>query len=219
MSSWLVLQLADSAFPTGGFAHSGGLEAAVHLGEVTQASLQAHVRQMVWQAGLAALPLVHAGAEAPERLVELDKTCHAFLTSHIANRASRTQGRAFVSTCARIFEISELLRLDQAVRARTIHGHLAPVFGAALRALEVPVLDAERLFLHQTLRSATSAAVRLGLVGPHEAQRLQRDLGPLAEEVLMACRELSVDSLAQPAPLLDLFGTLHDGLYARLFQS
>ena len=31
---WLLWQLADSAFPTGGFAHSGGLEAAWQHGEV-----------------------------------------------------------------------------------------------------------------------------------------------------------------------------------------
>ena len=28
VDSWLVWQIADSGFPTGGFAHSGGLEAA-----------------------------------------------------------------------------------------------------------------------------------------------------------------------------------------------
>jgi hypothetical protein len=35
---WLVWQLADSALPTGGFAHSGGLEAAWQHGEVRQSS-------------------------------------------------------------------------------------------------------------------------------------------------------------------------------------
>ena len=34
-NQWLLWQLADSAFPTGGFAHSGGLEAAWQNGEVS----------------------------------------------------------------------------------------------------------------------------------------------------------------------------------------
>ena len=33
---WMVLQLADSAFPTGGFAHSAGLEAAAQAGEIVR---------------------------------------------------------------------------------------------------------------------------------------------------------------------------------------
>jgi urease accessory protein len=220
MGSWLVLQLADSAFPTGGFAHSSGLEAAAQLGEVKGADgARAFFEQALWQAGLGALPFVRAAHEDPSALPEHDALCHAFLSSHVANRASRTQGRAFVSTAARSFSLPRLTELHDAVAKRALHGHLAPLFGAALRALDLPSDDAMRLHLHTTLRGVASAAVRLGLAGPHEAQEMQFSMAPQMERVLHACRALPLSEIAQPSPLLDLFGALHDRLYARLFLS
>ena len=101
---WTVLQLADSAFPTGGFAHSAGLEAAAQAGEVEGPDAVARfTRDAVWQAGWGALPLVRGVFDDPASLPLLDARTEAFLVNHVANRASRTQGRALLSTAARVF--------------------------------------------------------------------------------------------------------------------
>jgi urease accessory protein len=216
---WRVLQLADSAFPTGGFAHSGGLEAAVQQGEVRgRAGMERFVRELLWQAGHGALPLLGAAHREPGALPALDARAEAFLTSHVANRASRTQGRAFLDTCARIFP-EPVGPLREAARAAGVRFHHAPLFGAVLRALEVELPEAQQLFLSLTLRGALSAAVRLSVLGIHESHQLQHQCAPLLDAVLEACAGLGVESLAQTAPLLDLLGSTHDRLYSRLFLS
>ncbi len=214
---WMLLQLADSAFPTGGFAHSAGLEAASQAGEIDSVDgVRRFAREAVWQAGWGALPLVRGAFAGPDALPRLDARADAFLANHVANRASRTQGRAFLQTAARVFP--ERTAQVQA-RAAGLKLHLAPIWGAAVSALGVPLADAQRLLLWSTARNVLSAAVRLGLVGTHEAQALLAGLGPLLDEVHAACGELEVDALAQPAPLLDLIQGTHDRLYSRLFQS
>jgi urease accessory protein len=85
--------------------------------------------------------------------------------------------------------------------------------------MAVPRDDALRIYLFVTLRGILSACVRLGLVGPHQGQRLQSEHGPTLDEVLASCRALRVDQAATTAPMHDVFAALHDRLYARLFQS
>jgi len=215
---WRILQLADSAFPTGGFAHSAGLEAAVHFGEVpTSARLEAYVRAYIWNVGNTSLPFVTAAHEQPHSLPTLDLLCDATLTNHVTNRASRTQGRAFLTTCKRVF--AEPSIVDLASRVRGSPSHLAPAFGAALRTLEVPCADARFLFAFVSMRGLLSAAVRIGVAGTHQAQRIQRDLGPILDEVLEACANLRPSESATVAPIADLVAATHDRIYSRLFQS
>ncbi|MBL9138855.1 MAG: hypothetical protein JNK85_23505 [Verrucomicrobiales bacterium] len=211
-TDWLVWQWVDSAFPTGGFAHSAGLEAAWQLGEIDgRRGLGAFLEASLQQAGPAGLPFVMAAHRQPSDLPMLDLRCDAWLTNHVANRASRLQGRALWTAVERAFL--------PAAGSAPAPGHLAPVFGAMLARLGVGADRAASLFLFQHLRSLLSAAVRLGVVGPLEAQRLQHRLGPLGQSIAHRFREASLDDLAQTAPLLDLWQGAQDRLYSRLFQS
>jgi urease accessory protein len=215
---WVVWQLADSAFPTGGFAHSLGLEAAWQAGEVPdEQRFRQVLRDVIGQAGHAHLPLVSAAHEAPARLSELDALCDVFVVNPVANRASRVQGRALLSTCSRVWPSPAIEALRAA--AAPLCGHQAPLLGALFAALGVPLLTTQRLALFMTARGVLSAAVRLGLVGPYAAQRLQVAGAADLAAVLARCRDLREDDLAQTAPLLDILQAGHDRLYSRLFQS
>jgi urease accessory protein len=228
MSTWRVLQLADSAFPTGGFAHSGGLEAALHAGTASAATLGSFVVDTITATAHASLPIVGAAwhADGP-RLTELDAFTAATLWSHVAARASRTQGRAWIDVTARAFspfgEASRgqpvLVELRRRVIAETQPGHLAPMFGAVARALDVAHDDAYRMFLHLTVRGLLSAAVRLGTIGPTEAQAVHGRIAPALEDALELARALTIADVAQTAPLTELVQAGHDRLYTRLFQT
>jgi urease accessory protein len=218
MSDWLIWQLADSAFPTGGFAHSNGLEAAWQNGEVAdEPALRQFVGDVVLQAGHAAMPLVTAAWRDPERLEELDELCDAFLTNTVANRASRAQGRAWLATWVRVYPGKALAELDR--RARSLRIHYAPAVGVTCRALDVPLSTTQRLLLHFTIRGVLAAAVRLGLVGAYRAQRLQLAAAAGMDRVLERCGDLDDRDVAHTAPILDLLQASHDRLYSRLFQS
>lgn len=213
--SWLLLQLTDGAFPSGGFAHSAGLEASLHLRGI--GDLEPFVDELLWQAGRAALPFVLRATIAPGELAALDELYDATVTSHVANRASRAQGRALAAAASRVFEREEVRRIGDYARSEIAHH--PPIFGALFGALGVPAADAAVAYLHGVLRSGVSAAVRLGIVGPLEAQQIQASRARVLDAILATCSALDVEDAAQTSPLLEIFGALHDRLDGRLFQS
>ena len=218
MSDWLTWQVVDSAFPTGVFAHSWGLEAAWQQGEVEGiGALQRFLEAVILQTGHATLPLLNAAYQEPAALETLDALADAFLLNTVANRASRVQGRTFAGTAARIWPSAAMTALRRRVELGP--GHVAPVSGAAMRAIGLSLDASQRVALFGAARGVLTAAVRLGIIGSYEAQRLQYRVVPWLDTVAIQCAGLSPDDLAQTSPLVDLWQAAHDRLYSRLFQS
>jgi len=218
MSDWLTWQVVDSAFPTGAFAHSFGLESAWQQGEVEDLdALGRFLQGSVLQAGHATLPLLNSAYQHPEHLVALDELSDVFLVNAVANRASRIQGRALVATAARIWPSEAMVALRTLAQANC--AHVAPWSGATFRALGLPLATAQRVALFGAARAVLTSAVRLGITGSFEAQRMQHASAWWLEEVAERCGTLTADDLVQTAPIIDILQAGHDRLYSRLFQS
>src|SRR5947207_13307136 len=157
MSEWLTWQIVDSAFPTGVFAHSWGLEAAWQQGEVDDLdALRVFLEASIQQTGHASLPLVNDAFRSPDQLEALDGLADAFLLNAVANHASRIQGRTLLGTAGRIWPSEALTALQ--TRADATRAHVAPLSGATFRAIGLPLATAQKVVLYGTARGVLSAA-------------------------------------------------------------
>jgi urease accessory protein len=229
------LQIADSAFPTGAFAYSSGLEALARAGRfpsmrALEDYLDAHLRQ----AGAFDLAFVAAAHDAHDPTA-FDALCvewDATLWNTAMRTASLRQARAFLDALGDTFPNAgiEALRkqrtqaeavaaLDaQTARAETLH--FALVLGRALALLGASREQSCCLYLHGIIRDQAAAAVRLGLVGPRAGQELQARAMRGATERLGDASALPAPHAARrTAPLVETGQGGHDFLYSRLFQN
>lgn len=230
-SEWILWQLLDSAFPTGGFAHSGGLEAAWQHGEVpNRAALSSFLQAAIWQLGRSSLPFVVAAFREPQRLEDWDAEYHAFTSNHVANRASRMQGRATWLAVHRMLSATTASKAaSDGSGPRRFPAplppnapalcHLPPVFGFLFQHLGQRLEVSPKAYVFSYLRSLLAAAVRLNCIGPMEAQAVQLELAPIAQSVVDACAWLPISEAAQTSPLIEIWQGGQDRLYSRLFQS
>lgn len=225
VSLFRVLALSDSGFPAGGFAHSGGLEAAASFGATREPEdVRAFVEDTIDQAACAQGPALVAayraaadGIDLARVLRDLDALVDARTSGAVTNRASRTQGRTFFGTASGIFP-AETAPLAAAVKDLP-YVHHAPVFGATMAALAIPLERAVSVYLFGQARGVLSAAVRLGLVGPSEGQTILDALGERLSAATTIAITTPLAEAANVSPLLELRAQLHDALYARLFLS
>lgn len=201
-----------------------GLEAAWHLGLVARGvgrPVAVVARELLDSATAISLPFVRGahGATTAAAFGEVDRWCDACMLNGVAARASRMQGAALLATAAKSFPSPTIVAVRSAAKDHELPLNHACVFGLVCREQGISADDACRMFAFVTLRAIVNAAVRLGIIGPLEAQRVQRLLATDAEAACTVHGSKSMGDACTTFPLLDLVQGLHDRLDARLFNS
>jgi len=217
-----ALLLADARFPSGSHAHSGGLEAAVGAGRVTDlAGLAVFLEGRLRTAGLVeaslAAAVVARGGGAP--WTELDREAVARTASPALRATSRRLGRQLVRAAGIVWPHPVLGRVTA---SSPPEGPLSAIalgavgIAAGLRAHDVALVGA-----HQCVAGPAAAAVRLLGLDPVAVQALVARLdleGTAATAVAAAARPLA--ELPGPsATLLELEAEVHARQEVRLFAS
>ncbi|XP_023545319.1 urease accessory protein F [Cucurbita pepo subsp. pepo] len=221
---WSQWQLLDSILPTGGFAHSFGLEAAIQARIVSQPEdLKTFVIHLLDNTGSLLLPFVHSTTLSPdlETWEKNDRFLNAILTNEVSRKASVTQGSALMRVAAIVFsEISSLKAMrETSTGTGAVSFHHAPIFGLICGLLGWDSTMSQRAYLFITLRDVISAATRLNLVGPLGAAVLQHQLALVAEDTLKKWMNRPVEEACQTVPLLETVQGCHTYLFSRLFCS
>ncbi|KAI3695014.1 hypothetical protein L1987_78002 [Smallanthus sonchifolius] len=221
---WSKWQLLDSILPTGGFAHSFGLEAAMQARIVSHPEdLQSYIIHTLENTGSLLLPFVHSASTSPDFQTwrQLDMILDATLTNEVSRRASVSQGSALMRVSSSVFsEISSLKTMrNESLSNGDACFHHAPAFGLVCGLVGLDSETCQRAYMFITMRDIISAATRLNLVGPLGAAVLQHQVSFVAEELLKKWKNRGVDEACQTSPLLDTVQGCHSYLFSRLFCS
>jgi urease accessory protein len=214
---WL-LQTNDSAYPSGAYAHSFGLEELAASGTVkTAADLETFLTRQILPALLAfEIPFfarAHAAATAmdAETLLTLDAELDAWRIPSEIRDASRRIGSQRLDLLATLAP-SPLVTQIRSAAPRCHH-----LVVSAIELSAVPPAQAARAFAYQSIAGFTAASMKLIRIGQSACQQiLRRVLANLGEELDSA--------LARPPegwfnPLLEIASLRHARSHARLFIS
>ena len=219
------LRFVDSFFPSGGFAFSSGLEAAVQDGAVRNGDDLARYIEDVLVRGVSrreaiAVAIAHQAART-NRLAPALKVDHELDELKIgrdSRLASRQMGRQVIKVAAEQIHDSRLLRdYRRAIEEGRTPGHVPVAMGMTLAACRWSRQEAVAAFLYQTGQGFVSAAMKLLPVGQQEGQRLLAQWGPLIAELSHDVKPQA--ALASWSPVHDIYGMRHARLESRLFRS
>lgn len=211
LMTWL-----SPAFPVGGFAYSGGLEAAVVEGHVSGAGdLAPWLQTLLVSGGLRndaiLLAEAHRAFDQPDRLSDVASLAAALAGSAERHQETVRQGDAFLAAaCAWPQPVLALLGANTAYSVAV---------GAVAAANGVTLGDTLVAFLQAQCGQLVSAAIRLGVIGQTQGVAIVAGLEPVILGQAETVCGLGLDDLGSATVIADMLSMRHEVQYSRLFQS
>ncbi|MFE7462695.1 urease accessory protein UreF [Streptomyces sp. NPDC057499] len=219
------LQLTDSAFPSGYYTLSHGLEGFQQARAVTPGGLPALLHDLlrhgVGPADATALALAHRAVTAGDwaELVAVERRLHATKLGREARQAAVRTGRQLLDLAAEVYATEPIERYRALHRDGTVPG-CQPVVAAVVHAGNgLPVRQAVTCELFAFAASFVGAALRLRLTDHRRAQVVLHGATPVIEETVEAALTREAADLGGCVPVADIMSGRHERAEARLFAS
>ncbi|MDQ3240306.1 MAG: urease accessory protein UreF [Actinomycetota bacterium] len=219
-----LLQLSDSAFPTGSFSHSMGLEALVEGGQVSGATeLEAVVErylEALATSDCVALWELFRPTDSIAEIVLVDNALSATKLARESRAASTATGSSLLEAAA-AFELDyPLLReLMTAVRDGSAPGNIAVAYGAVCRSLGISVTAALGSYLYTAAAALVAAGQKLIPLGQSAAQGVLYHLRDVIAEAVRRSEKASPADLFSFAPVIEIASMTHERQRVRLYMS
>ena len=226
LATLALLQLADSFFPTGAYAHSQGLEGFVRRDLIVDAAgVEAFLHNsLVWSivpADCVALLNARRAALTDDTatLCAIDRALHAMKLAEELRVASRQLGRRVLTETAGFVDTPTLAAYRAAVSGGETPGHGAVAFGTLAAAQGIPGEVASLAFCHSYAVGILGAAMRLLRVTHTQMQAILRRLHPAIAHELGRVGGRDWRAMTAFTPELDLVSIGHETDDLRQFAS
>ena len=219
-SIFAAIRIADSAFPTGGFAFSSGLESSYLDGHVSdEADLLAVVQEQLlfrWQTFDRVFLHRYYASPSAAMAVQLDNIIESMTTVDRLRSGSRRAGAGLLSTFAKLDQ-AECAAYWEGVLAGSFPGHLTVVQAVGFHGIGLDLRMAETVSAWHLVSGLTGAALRLGIVGHLAIQRVLAALVPVLGSLLDD--RLVIDEPISFSTLSEIAAARRMGNSARLFAT
>ena len=210
-----LMSFLSPVFPTGGFAHSAGLEQAVADGLVNDAGTLAPwietqlVHGSLWNDAVFLVAAMKT-ARDPEALAMLAGEALALVSASERLAEMTRQGTSFLEAASHWFPAGALPKRGTP---------LCIAVGAAAGLSDVAPEAAASAFLHSFASNQLQVAIRLSVTGQNGAAAILAQLEPVIAETAIRAAKSSLDDLGSCAFLADIAAMNHENLQPRLFLS
>ncbi len=217
-----LLQISDSAFPTGSFSHSMALEAFSEAGELRGADDLERVVGLYLStlATSDCVALRTSYGTDLEELFRVDRLLSATKLARELRQASASTGKRFLLGVAALgVEGGTLGAFLGAVRDAATPGNLAVRYGVVAPAFGLGLDEVLHAYLYAGAASLVAAGQKLVPLGGSVAQRVLFGLGDEIEGAVEISGTVEVEDMYAFAPVIDARAMLHERQRTRLYIS